>query len=182
MMFVSKFLQNLPRDVTEAHISQLAPLVFDMVQEDINFDDGFRFGLKNRNLYFNGSYKDRLADQWKIMGGLSYTNDVSKVSIVEDRVKDEENSVHAKVKLQHKVSNRFKLNFGTEYFLTVFKENFDGFSAEDYQTGFTNNILGVFAESDIFFSKKLAAKIGIRAENSKLQNDLLSLLFVQKGN
>ena len=34
MMFVSKFLQNLPRDVTEAHIGQLAPLVFDMVQED----------------------------------------------------------------------------------------------------------------------------------------------------
>ena len=34
MLFVSKFLQNLPKDVTEAHVAQLAPLIFDMVQED----------------------------------------------------------------------------------------------------------------------------------------------------
>jgi len=32
---------------------------FDVIQDDINFVDGFRFGLKNRNLYFNTSYKNK---------------------------------------------------------------------------------------------------------------------------
>ena len=34
MLFVSKFLQNVPREVSEQHIEKLAPLVLDMVAED----------------------------------------------------------------------------------------------------------------------------------------------------
>ncbi|SEB81417.1 Outer membrane cobalamin receptor protein [Tenacibaculum sp. MAR_2009_124] len=145
---------------------------FDLIQDDINFKDGFRFGLNNRNLYFNGSYRDRLGDGWKISGGLSYTNDVSKVTVVDDKIRDDENSIHAKVKLQHKVSNRFKINFGAEYFLTSFKEEFDGFSTGEFQTKFKNDIAGAFVETDIYFSKRLASKVGVRFENSGLLNQI----------
>lgn len=34
MMFVSKFLKNVPHEVAESHIEQLGPLIFEMVAED----------------------------------------------------------------------------------------------------------------------------------------------------
>lgn len=141
---------------------------FEMIQKDINYEDGFRFGLTNRNLYFNGSYKQRLNGQWKISGGVSYTNDYSNIGIIDNTVKDQEHSVHAKLKLQNKISNRFKLNFGAEYLLTSFKENYNSSSVGEFTSQFSNDIAVAFAETDIYFSKKLASKIGIRFENSGL--------------
>ncbi len=143
---------------------------FDILQDDINFDDGLRFGLKNRNLYFNTSYKSRLGNNWTISGGASFTNDNSDIAIIDDAVKNDENSVHVKVKLKKRFSNRFKLNFGAEYFTTDFNENFIGNTTGNFNYGFDNNIFGAFAETDIFFSKKLASKIGVRVENSDLLN------------
>ena len=34
MMFVSKFLKNVPHEVASGHIEQLGPLIFEMVAED----------------------------------------------------------------------------------------------------------------------------------------------------
>ena len=57
-----------------------------MIQDDINFDDGFRFGLNNRNLYINSSYKNKFGNNWKIEGGLSFTNDKSTIKVIEDKI------------------------------------------------------------------------------------------------
>lgn len=38
---------------------------FDVIQNNINFNDGFRLGLQNRNLYFNTSYKNKFGNNWK---------------------------------------------------------------------------------------------------------------------
>ncbi|WP_299162091.1 TonB-dependent receptor [uncultured Tenacibaculum sp.] len=144
---------------------------FDMVQEDINYVDGFRFGLKNRNLYFNASYKNSFGDGWKVKTGLSFTNDHSDINILDDKVIDEENSAHVKVALQKRFSNRFKLNFGGEYFITDFNEDYRGATSGNFNYGFDNNIVATYAEADIFFSKKLASKVGVRGEYSELLKD-----------
>ena len=34
MTFVAKFIQNVPRETSEAHLGQIAPLIFEMVSED----------------------------------------------------------------------------------------------------------------------------------------------------
>ncbi len=141
---------------------------FDMIQEDINYTDGFRFGLTNRNLYFNTSYKNSFGDGWKIATGLSFTNDHSNIKILNDKVIDDENSAHFKVAMKKRFSNRFKLNFGAEYFITDFKEDYNGATNGNFNYGFDNNILGTYAEADIFFSKKLASKVGVRGEYSEL--------------
>jgi hypothetical protein len=39
------------------------------------------------------------------------------------------------------------------------------------QTGYDSNILAGFTEADIFFSKKLAMKVGVRAVNNDLLNE-----------
>ncbi|WGH76773.1 TonB-dependent receptor [Tenacibaculum tangerinum] len=141
---------------------------FDLIQENINYENGFRFGLKNRNLYFNGTYKQHFADNWTVTGGVSFTNDNSKINIVDDKVVDNENSAHVKATLKKRFSNRFKLNVGAEYFMTNFSEDYTSEINGNATYGFDNNIFGSFAEAAIFFSKKLGTKIGLRMENSEL--------------
>ena len=143
---------------------------FDLIQQDINFVDGFRFGLQNRNLYFNASHKAIMNNGWTLNSGISISNDNTNVKVGNDIVTDNDNSAHVKIKVRKRFSNRFKLNFGAEYFLTEFDENFvsQDFGTFDYD--FQNNIAGAFVETDIFFSKQLAAKVGLRAEHSELLN------------
>ncbi|MBG7613617.1 TonB-dependent receptor [Polaribacter sp. BAL334] len=144
---------------------------FDVIQEDINFVDGFRFGLQNRNLYFNTSYKNNLGNNWKIETGLSFTNDNSTLKIIDDLVRNNENSLHFKLKMRKQITNRFKFTLGSEYFITNFDENYTPINNQKIDYGFNNQLLATFVETDVFFSKNLAAKIGIRAENSHLLNE-----------
>ena len=143
----------------------------DIIQNDINFDDGFRFGLQNRNLYINSSYKNKLGNNWRIETGFSFTKDNSTIKIFDDIIDNTENSVHLKLKLRKQFTSRFRVSFGSEYFITDFKENYTPLKDQKIKYGFNNNIVASFAETDIFFSKNLAAKIGIRAENSNLLNE-----------
>ena len=140
---------------------------FELTQEDINQPEGTRFKLNNQNFYTNASYSEILNKGWTIFGGGSYTYGKTKVGIDEANIKDTENSAHLKLKLKKRFSNRFKLNFGVEQFVTDFNEDYDepNFAA---QLGYNNNISAAFTEADIIFSRKLALKLGFRGEYSEL--------------
>ena len=140
---------------------------FDLTQKDINEIDGIRFGLKNKNLYVNSSYKDFLKKDWSIVSGVSFANDFSEINYSLAEITDIENSAHLKTTLNKYFSSRYKLSFGAEYFITNFSENYRDSSIDRLYT-FDNNILSSFVETDIFFSKKLATKIGLRGEYSEL--------------
>ncbi len=140
---------------------------FQLNVEDINVPEGVNFKLNNKNFYTNASYETDLNNDWDLLGGGSYTIAKNDIDIVDDDVVDTENSAHLKLKLKKRFSNRFKLSFGAEQFLTNFNEDF---SNNDFSTtiGYDNNISGVFAESDLIFTKKLAFKLGVRGEYSAL--------------
>lgn len=144
---------------------------FDVVQEDINYIDGVRVGLQNRNLYFNGSYKNKFGNNWRLETGFSVTNDNSNIKIIEDKVNSNDNSFHVKTKIKKRFSSRVRLSFGAEYFHTNYDESYTPENSSKYNYGFNNNIFASFVETDVFFSKKLATKIGVRAENSSVLNE-----------
>ena len=144
---------------------------FDVVQEDINYEDGFRFAMQNRNLYFNASYKNKFGNNWKYETGISFTNDNSDLKIFDDKINSNQNSAHIKFKLKKRFSDRFKLNFGSEYFISDFNESYTPLNANKFDYGFNNNIFASFLETDIYFSKNLAAKVGVRAENTSLLDE-----------
>lgn len=141
---------------------------FELTQEDINYAEGVHFKLNNSNLYFNGSYKGSLSDVWTLQTGLSYTHAKTDINVIDSDIDDTENSIHAKIKFKRRFSSRFKLNFGTEYFATNFDETYSDTSINSANYGFNNNISAAFTEADIFFSKKLALKAGLRVEYSEL--------------
>ena len=144
---------------------------FDVLQDNINFDDGFRIGLNNKNLYFNASYKNKFGNNWRYETSASFTNDYTNTKIIKDNLNSNENSLHLKAKLKKRFSSRARLSFGAEYFNTNYDENYAPINNSKFKYGFNNSILATFIETDIFFSKNLAAKLGIRAENSSILNE-----------
>lgn len=144
---------------------------FELTQEDINYDEGVYYKLKNNNLYINSSYQGMLSDTWSIFGGMSYTYSDEKLNIIDNDIRDQEHSAHFKFKLKKRVSNRLKLYFGTEYFITDFDEEFASDIVDKTDYGYNNNIFASYVEADIIFSKKFAMKAGLRAENTSLFNE-----------
>ena len=100
---------------------------------------------------------------------MSFGYSQNKIGLDLDNVRNRENASHLKMKLTKKFSSRVHLTFGGDYFITDFDETYSEYNIGDYQSGFRNTIGAIFAETDIFFSKKLAAKVGLRISN----NDLL---------
>ncbi|GAA4274886.1 TonB-dependent receptor [Aquimarina gracilis] len=141
---------------------------FDLIQEDIDVAEGINFGLKNRNLYLNTSYKGNLGNDWDITAGASFANDYNDVKIINTDVTDDENNFHLKVKLRKRFSNRFKLNFGAEQFINSFSEKAQGPDFDTFRTKHDNNSTALFTEANIFFSKKLAMQIGGRGVHNTL--------------
>ena len=129
---------------------------FALTQEDINNPEGVYVKLKNNNLYINSSYQGMLSDTWTLFGGMSYTYAKENLNFEDNKIKDTENSAHFKFKLKKFFSNRFKLNFGAEYFTTDFEEDFSSTLVDHENYGYNNNIFAAYTEADIFFSRKLA--------------------------
>jgi hypothetical protein len=135
---------------------------FDLNQEDINLPNPVRVNLNNNNFYLNSSYKGNFGSNWQVFGGLSYGYSHNQIDLDANKVFNGEHAAHLKVKLTKKLSDRIKLNFGSDYFITNYDEDFN----TTLRNGYDANIAAVYTEADIFFSKNLAAKVGVRASNN----------------
>ena len=144
---------------------------FDINQENINYAEKVRVNLNNNNFYLNSSYKGKFGANWQIVTGLSYGLSQNKIKLAFDNLKNDENSAHFKLKLRKSISERVKLSFGADYFITDFNEDFTTSVGSVLNDGYRNSIAAVFSEAEIFFSKKLAAKVGLRASNNSLLNE-----------
>lgn len=142
---------------------------FDLNQEDLNAAQKNRIDLNNNNFYLNTSYKGILANNWDLIAGLSYGYGQNTIGLNLDNVENAEHASHLKLKLSNKISNRLKLSFGADYFTTQFDEGYRQNLGSTFSSGYDANIAAAYSEVDVFFSKKLAAKVGFRASN----NDLL---------
>ncbi|TBX68786.1 TonB-dependent receptor [Flavobacterium silvisoli] len=135
---------------------------FDLNQEDINQPEKVRVNLNNNNFYLNTSYKGNFSGGWQLFTGLSYGYGQNKVDLNTNRLNNAEQASHMKLKLTKKLSERVKLNFGSDYFITRFDEDYN----TAFNSGYDAVIAAVYAEADIFFSKNFAAKVGVRASNN----------------
>lgn len=140
---------------------------FDINQESINEVYKYRVDLNNNNFYMNSSYKGNFGEGWQLTSGLSLSYSKNKINFANSLINNDETASHLKLKLKKSFSDRIKLSFGADYFITKFDENFN--SRFDY--GYDANIAAIYAETDIFFSKKLAAKVGLRASNNDYLNE-----------
>ncbi len=140
---------------------------FDLNQEDINQPEKVRVNLNNNNFYFNSSYKGNFSGNWQLFTGVSYGYSHTKIGLDANDIKSTEHASHLKLKVTKKLSDRIKLNFGSDYFITKFDESFN----TAFDSGYDSNIAAVYTEADFFFSKNFAAKVGVRASSNDYINE-----------
>ncbi|AWG25887.1 TonB-dependent receptor [Flavobacterium kingsejongi] len=164
--------ESVYRHKTEAGLYKLYAAFdhadFDINQFNVNQVEKMRVDMNNNNVYVNGSYKGYFGSNWLLTTGLSYGYNQNKIGLDANRVQNAEHASHLKFKLRKTISERFKLNFGADYFYTNFSEDYTAFASNSYQSGYTSNIIAAYTEADVFFSKKLAAKIGFRTSQNEL--------------
>lgn len=138
----------------------------DIEQEDIDFEEFVNFKLRNTNLYANTSYKHFLEKEWTLTSGASISLDKNDIGILTNSIDTKETAAHVKVKLKKNFSSRFQLNFGAEHFRTDYEESFLSSDGLAFDSDYSENLSAFFLETDIFFSNKLAMKLGARGEYS----------------
>ena len=144
---------------------------FDINQENINSLEKSRVDLNNNNFYLNSSYNGVFGNSWQITSGLSYGYSHNNIALNLDQVSNAEHAAHLKLKLKKSISNQFKLSFGADYFATQFNEDLNVNLGSIFTSGYNANIAALYTEADILFSKKWAAKVGVRASNNELLNE-----------
>jgi len=143
----------------------------DLDQEDINFEEFVNFRLKNSNLYANTTYKRFFDKEWTMTAGASLSSDRNNIGLLDNDIDVNETAGHLKLKVKKTFSSRFQLNFGAEHFITDYEDKLVAPGGSTFESGFNDNLSSAFAEADIFFSNKLAMKLGVRGEYSSFLED-----------
>ena len=154
--------------------------------DSLNMKDAF--GLKNFYMYHNLSWKEKLGNGWKVNTGASYSTNHDNIS---NELQDSDNRKHlltndslyanknfnlvnkgryanAKVVFEKKLFNLSAVRFGGEYNYSNEKTTYTQYDGAEYPLTVKENIFAGFAETDVYLTNDIAAKIGGRAEHSQL--------------
>ncbi len=141
---------------------------FDLNQEDINEPAPVRVDITNNNFYLNSSYNGVIGSGLTMLAGVSYGYSHNDIGLNTNKVDNGENSSHIKLRFRQSFSSRLKLTFGGDYFITDFYEAYKEPSGFRFDSGYTNSIGALYAETEYYFSKKFAAKAGLRSSYSSV--------------
>lgn len=147
--------------------------ILDINQKNINFESPVRVRLINDNLYLNASYKGNFGTGWQLTSGLSYGYNTNKQEFSTINNDNNENALDLKLKLRKNISDHFKLFFGGDYFVTKFSEDYTNHNSPTINNGYNSNIAAFYTEGEVLFSKKLAAKVGLRLSNNNLLDETI---------
>lgn len=135
-------------------------------QSDINYSDKIKFGLTNKNMYSNASFKGNLTEKLQLQTGFSFGYGANQITINEDKVENLERALHYKLKLRQSITGRIKWHAGTEFFHTNFDENYKANNSNGIAYGYQNNRFAYFTELEVFFSTNFAFNAGLRSSNA----------------
>ena len=151
--------------------------------DSLNLKDAFR--IKNINWYNNLSWRENLGNGWKMMISSSFSTNKDDVS---QQLQDQKNQpqtfdttkqwwlvyknfnstrldnlAQAKAVFEKKLSGLNAIRFGGEYWNSVSHSTIFG---NTYKL--KDNLAALFAETDIYVTNNLAAKLGARFEHSSI--------------
>jgi vitamin B12 transporter len=142
-----------------------------------------QFKLKNSYTYHNIAWRERIGTYWKFSAGISYTNNQDKIhSGLQDAsendvtlsglefkkfdIKPTGNYLNTKAVFERRLSGLSAVRFGGEYNYSNDHAVFTSYTGTSYPTTLKENLSALFAETDIYVTNALAAKIGGRLEHS----------------
>lgn len=149
--------------------------------DSLNYLD--KFGIRNSNFYHNLSWRESLGKRWKVNVGLSYSNNKDDIaSGMQDQSKQDVvltglefkrflidakgDYFNAKLVLEQRLRGLSAIRFGGEYNGSKDRSTFTDYNGQPYKGTLRENTKAVFAEGDIYITNALAAKAGLRFEQS----------------
>lgn len=117
--------------------------------------------IQNKNIYTNSSYFSVLTDKTSIKTGFSLGWNNDDLSVNESLSKDQKlNGFHGRIDVKTILNRHIILNYGLDHL-----RQSDGIRWEGNQNFLaTRSLTGSYIESDYFFSKNIAIKMGVRGE------------------
>jgi hypothetical protein len=148
------------------------------------------FEIKNLNTYQNINWRDNLGNGWKINTGISFsTNKDDILNELQDannhkqiitnpsfyafknfKVNNRAQYGQARLVFEKKLNGLNVIRFGSDYFYSNEKSTYTLYDGTRFTETVKDNLESVFAETDIFITNSLAAKIGSRLEHSTVIN------------
>src|SRR5260221_1818162 len=143
------------------------------------------FGLTNINWYNNLSWKENLGKGWKMNLGMSYSTNTDNISQQLQNqnnqqqfypgspwatnknfaIKSRQELSQLKAVFEKRLFGISTIRFGSEYMYGINHNKFN-----DTLSNLIENFQSLFAETDIYVTNDLAAKIGARFEHSSIIN------------
>lgn len=150
--------------------------------DTLGYLDGF--AIKNTNYYHNLSYRENLK-KWKIFAGLSYsfnqdninggiynTNkqqvELAGLEFKNFNQENKSNYFNSKLVIERKLIGLTAIRFGGEYNHLDDKTWYKAYNGQIYQQNINQHIRALFAETDLYITNDLAAKIGGRYEYASI--------------
>lgn len=144
-----------------------------------------KFAISNTNIYHNLNWREGLGNRWKMIAGISYTNNKDDINgNMQDNAKNDVvlnglefkkfgvdtkgNYFNAKMVFEKKLKGLSAVRFGAEYNFTNDKLVYTAYDDQTYPSALKENIKSIFAEGDIYITNNVAAKMGTRFEHSSL--------------
>jgi hypothetical protein len=128
----------------------------------------------NAYRYGNGTYQQSLNAKWSVRGGLSYSYNKNDIKIDGSPLSETENGIHAKVVVEHSVSDQLEVRAGTELYSRDYEvTRYNSFSDKVESLGFSEPISATFIEGEYYDSNHFVVKAGGRIETNGL-NDYTS--------
>lgn len=129
----------------------------------------FSLSNRNRSFYFNSSFKNCLSEKDCYKMGISSTYESNSTRLNSIPINTNEISADGRFMWFHLFSEEVNLSMGTnETFSQYHQEIFTEDNEKTWETSLTDQTIGVFAESEIRFSRYFAIKPGIRGEYGTL--------------
>ncbi|HEV7621354.1 MAG TPA: TonB-dependent receptor, partial [Flavisolibacter sp.] len=145
------------------------------------------FVLKNFNMYHNVSWKENIGKGWRVNAGASYSNNIDHIN---GNMQDGQNNettlagleyknfflhtrdqyFNAKVVLEKRIAGLNTMRFGGEYNYSNEHFYYTINNGQQFDYPVIEKLKAAFAETDIYITNNLAAKLGARFENSSLLN------------
>ncbi|MET4108221.1 TonB-dependent receptor [Hymenobacter sp. UYP22] len=128
-------------------------------------------GLRNGNGYLNASFRSPLRRGWSLNTGAALTRDDNQVRPDAARLREVEESAVARLVLTNdSAGTRWSLKLGTELLAQQYRRTFQATSEEPVWAAgnFREQRAATFAEAEIRLADRLAARVGSRAEYSRV--------------
>ena len=129
--------------------------------------------IKNDYAYANTSIKNTIGNSWTYKTGLAYTVNTDDIKLADETIKEVSKGGHLKSTFSGDITNWLSLNTGTEFLYSEsridYRQEADGLVDI---VNFQNPLIAGFAETDIYISKNLLARIGGRVEYTTLNSQL----------